>query len=95
MKVIIIGSKAYKRLVARIDKIERYITATEQLTIPGDDDWVDGEVVCKYLGISERTLQRLRSGHIISYSVLNRKAYYTLGEIKRILQNRTIGNHNK
>lgn len=95
MKIILIGSQAYNGLVARIDKIERYITTTEQQRIPDDDDWVNGEVVCKYLGISERTLQRLRSGHIISYSVLNRKAYYTLGEIKRILQNRVIGSHKK
>lgn len=90
MKIILIGSQAYKRLVARIDKLERYITSSGQRTIPGDDDWVDGETVCEYLGISERTLQRLRSGHIISYSILNRKAYYTLGEIKRVLQERSI-----
>ena len=90
MRIILIGSKAYKELVARINKVERHITSSREQISRGDDDWVAGETVCEYLGISERTLQRLRSGHIISYSVLNRKAYYTLGEIKRVLQERSI-----
>ncbi|MBS5525287.1 MAG: helix-turn-helix domain-containing protein [Alistipes sp.] len=90
MKVIIIGSKAYKELVGRIEKIERTLAGKKQQNAPSDDDWVDGKTICRYLGISPRTLQRLRSERVISYSALNHKRYYTLGEIKRVLQERSV-----
>lgn len=90
MKVIIIGSKAYKELVGRIEKIERTLAGKKQQNAPSDDDWVDGKTICRYLGISPRTLQRLRSERVISYSALNHKRYYTLGEIKRVLQERFV-----
>lgn len=90
MKVIIIGSKAYKELVGRIEKIERTLAGKKLQDAPSDDDWVDGKTICRYLGISPRTLQRLRSERVISYSALNHKRYYTLGEIKRVLQERSV-----
>ena len=90
MKVIIIGSKVYKELVGRIEKIERTLAGKKLQNAPSDDDWVDGKTICRYLGISLRTLQRLRSERVISYSALNHKCYYTLGEIKRVLQERSV-----
>lgn len=90
MKVIIIESKAYKELVGRIEKIERTLAGKKQQNAPSDDDWVDGKTICRYLGISPRTLQRLRLERVISYSALNHKRYYTLGEIKRVLQERSV-----
>lgn len=90
MKVIIIGSKAYKELVGRIEKIERTLAGKKLQNAPSDDDWVDGKTICRYLGISPRTLQRLRPERVISYSALNHKRYYTLGEIKRVLQERSV-----
>lgn len=90
MKVIIIGSKAYKELVGRIEKIERTLAGKKLQNAPSDDDWVDGKTICRYLGISPRTLQRLRSERVNSYSALNHKRYYTLGEIKRVLQERSV-----
>lgn len=90
MKVIIIGSKAYKELVGRIEKIERTLACKKLQNAPSDDDWVDGKTICRYLGISPRTLQRLRSERVISYSALNHKRYYTLGEIKRVLQEHSV-----
>ncbi len=50
---------------------------------------MDGEQVCRYLGISGRTLQRLRSDHVITYSAINRKLYYSLTEIRRVLKERS------
>ena len=51
---------------------------------------MDGEQVCRYLGISGRTLQRLRSDHVITYSAINRKLYYSLTEIRRVLKERSV-----
>ena len=90
MKVIICGSKSYKDLGGRIEKIERTLAGKKQQNAPSDDDWVDGKTICRYLGVSPRMLQRLRSERVISYSALNHKRYYTLGEIKRVLQERSV-----
>lgn len=90
MKVIIIGSKAYKEFMRRIEKIERTLAREGVQPMPSDDDWVDGKTICRYLGISPRTLQRLRSERVISHAALNHKRYYTLGEIKRVLQERSV-----
>ncbi|WP_370457677.1 helix-turn-helix domain-containing protein [Dysgonomonas sp. ZJ709] len=38
--------------------------------------------VCTFLRISERTLQRLRTNGVISYSVISGKTYYIIAEIK-------------
>lgn len=40
--------------------------------------------------ISERTLQRLCSNRTISYSIISGKSYYTIAEIKRLLNERKI-----
>ncbi len=95
MRLIILGSKAYEELVGRIEKVERAVADVKHTAVPGDADWVDGDTVCRYLGISSRTLQRLRSDRVISYSALNHKLYYTLGEIKRVLQERSVERHKK
>lgn len=92
MEVITFDSDAYKELINRLDAIARYI---KERDIPNhskelDEVWVDSYEVCTFLRISERTLQRLRSNSLISYSVLSGKTYYTIGEIKRILQERLV-----
>ncbi|MCM1301796.1 MAG: helix-turn-helix domain-containing protein [Alistipes senegalensis] len=93
MKIIVAGSKVYRELVDRIEKIEQKIIAQET-PMPSDKEWVDGETVCRYLKISKRTLQRLRSQRIINYSLLNHKIYYTLEDVKRMLRERMIhGGH--
>ena len=91
MKIIVIGSRAYNELVGRIEKIEAAIASLPEKGRAWNkeyinDEWMDGEQVCRYLGISGRTLQRLRSDHVITYSAINRKLYYSLTEIRRVLK---------
>lgn len=90
MKCIIMGSKVYDKLVGRIEKLESAVADMKHTAVPRDDDWVAGDTICRYLGISPRTLQRLRSDRVIGYSALNHKLYYTLGDIKRVLQERYV-----
>lgn len=92
MEVITFDSDAYKELINRLDTIATYI---KERDIPNqskelDEVWVDSYEVCTFLRISERTLQRLRSNQLISYSILSGKTYYTIGEIKRILQEHLV-----
>jgi len=91
MDVITIESQAYKELVTKINSIAKFvIDHQDDDTTNPDDMWVDSYEVCTFLKISERTLQRLRSNRIISYSVISGKSYYTIAEIKRMLNERRI-----
>ncbi|WP_436414088.1 DNA-binding protein [Petrimonas sp.] len=91
MEVITIESSAYKDLLAKINSIAKFVIDrhTEETENP-DEIWVDSYEVCTFLNISERTLQRLRSKGLVTYSIINGKSYYTIGEIKRILANKLI-----
>lgn len=90
MEVITIDSKAYKELIEKIDSIANYIKDSQNSSEELDEIWVDSYEVCTFLRISERTLQRLRTNNLISYSILSGKTYYSIGEIKRILAERLV-----
>ena len=91
MEVITIDSQAYKELVSKINSIAKFVVDHQQDdTVDPDEMWVDSYDVCTFLKISERTLQRLRSKRLISYSIISGKSYYTIGEIKRLLSQKRI-----
>jgi len=90
MDVITIESQAFKELTAKINTIAKFVVAQQTEEKNSDDEWVDGYEVCTFLKISERTLQRLRTNGIIRYSMLAGKSYYTIGEIKRMLNEKRI-----
>jgi len=91
MEVITIESQAYRQLVSKIDIIAKFVVDYQPCnTVNPDDEWVDSFDVCHFLKISERTLQRLRTNGIITYSVLSGKSYYKIGEIKRMLHERRV-----
>ena len=91
MEVITIESRAYKELLEKIDAIARMVAMNQPETqINPDETWVDGFEVCTYLKISERTLQRMRTDGVISYSIISGKSYYTISELKRLLIERKI-----
>lgn len=91
MEVITIDSKVYQDLVTKINAIAKFvIDHQDDDTTNPDEIWVDSYEVCTFLKISERTLQRLRSNRIISYSIISGKSYYTIAEIKRMLNEKKI-----
>jgi len=91
MEVIAIESKAFQEIMGKIDQIDKYVKSVLQPNI--DDIWVDSFEVCSILKISQKTLQRLRDNGEISYSKITRRTYYSLGEIKRLLQEKRIYVH--
>lgn len=91
MEVITIESNAFKDLMAKINSIAKFV-AEHQPPEPENPDeaWVDSYEVCTFLNISERTLQRLRCKGMITYSLVSGRTYYTIGEIKRMLNEKLI-----
>ena len=91
MEVITLESRAFKELLDKINAIARMVAMHHPETEENpDESWVDGCDVRTYLKISERTLQRMRTEGIISYSIISGKSYYTIGELKRLLNERKI-----
>ena len=91
MEVITVESKVYKELMAKINTIAQFVADYQSVnTINPEEEWIDSFEVCTFLNISQRTLQRLRSKGAITYSVIAGKTYYTIAEIKRMLNERRI-----
>ncbi len=73
-----------RRKIDAMDEYIRKVKLEQQSSL--DDDWVDGQAVCEYLCICDKTLQRLRSAGKITYSTIGNKYYYQIAEIKRCLK---------
>lgn len=92
MEVITIETEAFRRIMERLEVMEEYIRQAKlgHKAVLADDDWVDSAAVCRYLRICDKTLQRLRLNGKISYSVIGKKNYYQIAEIKRCLKEHLI-----
>ena len=87
MEVLTIEHSAFQQLIRKIYAMDEFIRKAkleQQSSL--DDDWVDGQAVCEYLCICDKTLQRLRSAGKITYSTIGNKYYYQIAEIKLCLK---------
>lgn len=90
MGIVIMKSGDFQALMDRIEAIEKYIYQAEPKKPPLQEIWLDNDAVCAYMKISRRTLQRYRSNGVITYSLVGRKTYYAISEIKRLLEEKRI-----
>lgn len=90
MEVITIESRAFKQLMEKLDALSEYVHSMECPAENNDDEWVDSQEICRFLKISERTLQRLRTNGKITYSCIGGKYYYQISQLKKLLQQRII-----
>lgn len=90
MDTITMDSQAWRELTAKIDTIDRYIRTVSREDPPLHEMFVDGVDIRRYLCISIRTLQRLRSKGVVNYSKIGGRCYYSLAEIKRLMDARLI-----
>ena len=70
MDVITIESKAYHDLVDKIEKILRNVEKEEQAKEEYENRLITNKDLAEILGISQRTLQRLRSSERIGYKII-------------------------
>jgi hypothetical protein bacD2_04571 len=90
MEVITIESGAFKQLVEKLDAISEHLQLIEHPVERDDESWVVSNEICRFLKISDRTLQRLRTNGKITYSCLGGKYYYQISQIKKLLRERVI-----
>jgi len=90
MGIVFMKSGDFQALMDRIEAIEKYIYQAKSKKPPLQEIWLDNDAVCAYMKISRRTLQRYRSNGVITYSLVGRKTYYAISEIKRLLEEKRI-----
>ena len=86
MEIITMESSAYKELVDKIDKIAGYVRESERAKKKDAPEvWLSKEEVMTLLGISRRTLQRLRDSRRIGYAIFRGACRYRLSEVERLI----------
>lgn len=90
MDVITIESKAYHELMGKIEKILRYIEKEEKAKAEYENRLVTNDELAEILGISKRTLQRMRSADRINYKMIYGRCYYDLQDIEEAIRNRSL-----
>lgn len=91
MEIITIESSAYKELLAKIDRIEHHILS---VNVGADGNkvnvWLSSKEAMSLLGISPRSLQRLRDKKQINYAMFGRACRYHISEIERLIKDSII-----
>lgn len=100
MEVITMESRAYLRLMEKLDSITAYVEEAvrreeEVRKRTGEDSisdgkWMTGKEVCEALGISSRTLQRYRMQGEVSYSQYGKNLRYPRAEIDAFVEKRLV-----
>ena len=91
MEIITMESTAYKELVEKIDRIAGYVRESEREKKKDTPDvWLNKEQVMSLLGISRRTLQRLRESKRLGYAIFRGACRYRLTEVERLIEESVI-----
>ena len=65
MEVITIESGAFKQLVEKLDAISEHLQLIEHPVERDDESWVVSNEICRFLKISDRTLQERTARSLI------------------------------
>ncbi len=90
MDVITIESKAYHELMGKIEKILRYVEKEEKAKREYENRLITNDELAEILGVSKRTLQRMRSADRISYKMIYGRCYYALHDIEEAIRNKSL-----
>lgn len=95
MQVITLESDVVKKIIRKIDIISSFIEESvsefRMNNYSNDDEkYVDSDTVKKFLGISERTMQRIRTERLIPYSKVRGRAYYKIKDLRAMLEGRIV-----
>lgn len=87
MEIITMESAAYKELTAKIDLIAGYVRQSEEKkNEKAAEIWMSSKELKGLLGISTRTLQRLRDNKRISYAIFGGACRYPVSEVERLVK---------
>ncbi|PDP64911.1 Helix-turn-helix domain protein [Porphyromonas gingivalis] len=90
MDVITLESRAFQELIGKIEKILRYVEQAKKAKTEYENRLISNDELAEILGISKRTLQRMRSADRISYKMIYGRCYYDLHDIEEAIRNKSL-----
>ena len=95
MEVMTIDSTAFQSLTAQIADIANFVRKANeamqvQMTQQVQKPMLNSEEAAKMLGISKRTLQRMRTENRITFVMIGGQCRYQQHEIQKMIEERTI-----
>lgn len=86
MEIVIVEKKTFEALLTATETLVGKVGALcRRCNDKQMQKWLDGQEVCRLLRISPRTLQSLWDNRTIGCTQINRKFYYKLEEIERLM----------
>lgn len=86
MEIITIESRAYQELIRKVDAIFQYVKKQKKAEELRTERLITNEDLSEILGVSTRTLQRMRSSDSISYKIICKRCYYDLNDIEQAIR---------
>ena len=88
-------SAAFKKLTEQLTEIVQYVRLAkmafqENLTGKGLKPMLTNDDAAKMLGVSKRTLQRMRSTNSIEYFMVRGQCRYSINAVQKLIEERTI-----
>ena len=95
MEVMTIDSTAFQSLTAQIADIANFVRKANeamqvQMAQQAQKPMLNSEEAAKMLGISKRTLQRMRTENRITFVMIGGQCRYHQHEIQKMIEERTI-----
>ena len=75
-----INSEMFAQIMERFDRIERALERMNKLK-----ECLDGDDLCRLLGITKRTLARYRQKKLVTYYMIDGRTYYKASEVEAFL----------
>jgi hypothetical protein len=86
MEIINMESKAYKRLIDKIEELEKeFKKVAREASRPLGEKWLDNQDVCVELNISMRTLSYYRERGELPYAIIRHKIFYKESDINKFM----------
>ena len=86
MEIINVEARTFEAMMTRFEsfaaRVEDLCRENGEKTLK---QWLDGEDVCKLLGISPRTLQTFRDSGKIPYTRIEHKMYYRPADVEKLI----------
>lgn len=88
MEITVLDIQTLKALHREIKEVTQLM---EEITSPykalqQSNKWLDQQEACQLLNISKRTLQTYRAKGILAATRINRKNYFKLADVKKLMQ---------
>lgn len=90
MEIITFDHQVFQDLSDKIERIADYVFKKENAPTAEPEMWLTSEELAELLGISTRTLQRLRKERMIPYSMLRKKCLYRLSDVEKAIAERVV-----